>query len=71
MKYAVIHCGTNNVDKHEPRDIADGLVNIGLSFRGTRRGSSVIIHGLLPRDFDALSHRRAKIREVNSIFRWI
>lgn len=69
IKYAVIHCGTNNIDKNRPQDIANGIISIGLTFQDTRPGTRVIIHGLLPRDLDAKSHRRQKIRELNSMLK--
>ena len=63
MKCAVIHCGSNNVDNSEPRDIAIGLASIGLAFRNVKEDASILIHGILPRD----SHRRAKIRHANGV----
>ena len=69
MKYAVIHCGSNNLDRDRPHKIADDLVKIGLTFLDARPAAYIFIHGLIPRDVSPFSSRRAKIRDVNSIVR--
>ena len=50
LKYVVIHCGTNNINRNQPRDIANGVVSIGLKLQEKCRGLKVIVTGLLPRD---------------------
>ena len=45
LKYVVIHCGTNNIDRDQPRDIANGL-----KLQEKCSGLKVIVTDLLPRD---------------------
>ena len=33
LKYVVIHCGTNNIDLDQPRDIANAVISIGLKLQ--------------------------------------
>ena len=65
MKYAVIHCGSNNLDRNRPQEIADDLIKIGVTFLHARPSACVFIHGLIPRDFSPFSSRRTRINEVN------
>ena len=64
LKYVVIHCGTNNIDRDQPRDIANGVISIGLKLQEKCRGLKVIVTGLLPRD-SQWSQRRKKINLIN------
>ena len=48
LKYVVIHCGTNNIDRDQPQDIAIGVISIGLKLQEKCRGLKVIVTGLLP-----------------------
>ena len=64
LKYVVIHCGTNNIDRDQPRDIANGVISIGLKLQEKCRGLKVIVTGLLPRDSE-WSQRRKKINLIN------
>ena len=64
LKYVVIHCGTNNIDCDQPRDIANGVISIGLKLQEKCRGLKVIVTGLLPRDSE-WSQRRKKINSIN------
>ena len=64
LKYVVIHCGTNNIDRDQPRDIANGVIAIGLTLEEKCSGLKVIVTGLLPRDPE-WSHRRKKIKLIN------
>ena len=64
LKYVVIHCGTNNIDRYQPRDIANGVISIGLKLQEKCRGLKVIVTGLLPRDSE-WSQRRKKINLIN------
>ena len=64
LKYVVIHCGTNNIDHDQPRDIANGVISIGLKLQEKCRGLKVIVTGLLPRDLE-WSKRRKKINLIN------
>ena len=64
LKYVVIHCGTNNIDRDQPRDIANGVISVGLTLQEKCHGLKVIVTGLLPRDPE-WSHRRKKIKLIN------
>ena len=64
LKYVVIHCGTNNIDRDQSRDIANGVISIGLKLQEKCRGLKVIVTGLLPRDSE-WSQRRKKINLIN------
>jgi len=64
-KYLVIHCGTNNIDRDSPRDIANGIISIGLTLQEKNPGLKVVVTGILPRDLD-WSHRRDKIKQTNN-----
>ena len=64
LKYVVIHCGTNNIDRDQPRDIANGVISIGLKLQEKCRGLKVIVTDLLPRDSE-WSQRREKINSIN------
>ena len=64
LKYVVIHCGTNNIDRDQPRDIANGVISIGLKLQEKCRGLKVKVTGLLPRDSE-WSQRRKKINLIN------
>ena len=64
LKYVVIHCGTNNIDRDQPRDIANSVIAIGLTLQEKCSGLKVIVTGLLPRD-PGWSHRRKKIKLIN------
>ena len=64
LKYVVIQCGTNNIDRDQPRDIANSVISIGLKLQEKCRGRKVIVTGLLPRDSE-WSQRRKKINSIN------
>ena len=61
---AVVHCGTNNIDVDRPRDIACGIISIGLKLQELKPDIKVIVTGLLPRDLN-WSSRRDKIKMTN------
>ena len=64
LKYVVIHCGTNNIDRDQPRDKANGVISIGLKLQEKCRGLKVIVTDLLPRDSE-WSQRRKKVNLIN------
>ena len=68
VRYAVIHCGTNNIDRDSPRNIANGVISSGLVLQEQNRKLKVIITGLIPRDIEE-SYRRHKIKETNKQLR--
>ena len=69
MKYAVIHCGSNNIGRNRPREISDSLLDIGETFLDARPNAYIFTHGIIPRDMSPFSSRRARIREVNMLVR--
>ena len=70
LKVAVIHCGTNNIDRNTPVEIKDGIVSIVEALCKIRPNIKIIITGLLPRDV-FLSKRREDIVLVNNLLeRW-
>ena len=64
LKHVVIHCGTNNIVRDQPRDIANGVISIGLKLQDKYHGLKVIVTGLLLRDSE-WSQRRKKINLIN------
>ena len=70
LHIVVIHCGTNNVDRHTPSDIKDGITAIVSVYQTAKPNAKVIIAGLLPRDI-APGYRRDSIKSVNKkLKRW-
>lgn len=65
VHYVVIHCGTNNIDRDSPQDIANGIISVGLVLQEDNLNIHVVVTGLIPRDYDGSSYRRRKIKEVN------
>ena len=66
--FAIIHCGTNNVDQSKPDDTAEGVMKIAETFMKNKPKITTIITGMLPRD-KTYSFRRAKIDETNNILK--
>ena len=64
VKYIVVHCGTNNIDRDSAQEIANGVMSCGLVLQEQNPKLNVIITGLLPRDL-ANSRRRYKIIQTN------
>ena len=64
VKYVVIHCGTNNIGHDAPKEIANGVFSIGLTYKEKRPDVKVLITGLLPRD-EGWSFRRDLLIETN------
>ena len=70
LKVAVVHCGTNSIDRNTPVEIKDGIVSIVEALCKVRPNIKIIITGLLPRDI-FLSKRREDIVLVNNLLeRW-
>ena len=63
LKYVVIHCGTNNIDRDQPRDIANGIISIRLILQEKCCGLKIIVTGLLPQDSE-WSQRQKKIKLI-------
>ena len=68
LKNAVIRCGTNNISKDSPYDIAQGLTAIGSVFKNQSSNGNIFICGLLPCDESFLINRLI-INEVNDLLK--
>ena len=64
LKNVVILCGTNNINKDSPYDIAQGLIAIGSAFKN--QPSNPNICGILPRNGYCLINRLT-INEINDL----
>ena len=69
LKNVVILCGTNNINKDSPYDIAQGLIAIGSVFKNQSSNPNIFICGLLPRD-ESFSINRLIINEVNDLLKY-
>ena len=67
IEYAVIICGTNNIDYNKASSIVNGLLCVALKLV-SKSVERVIISGILPRDF-VNTIRRNKINEVNGLLK--
>ena len=65
IEYAVIICGTNNIDYNKASSIVNGLLCVALKLV-SKSVEQVIISGILPRDF-VNTIKRTKIKEVNGL----
>lgn len=68
VEHAVLHCGTNNIDRDSPQEIAEGIISCGLVLQENNAELNVIVTGLLPRDLEDTS-RRFKIRQTNKFIK--
>ena len=50
LKNVVILCGTNNINKDSPYDIAQDLIAVGSAFKSQPSNPKIFICGILPRD---------------------
>ena len=67
LQVAFVHCGTNNLDRNNPAEIRDGLLQLFILYR---RKSLMLMSGLLPRDQE-ISSRRDKIKLINQkLMKW-
>ena len=66
IEYAVIICGTNNIDYNKTSSIVDGLLCVALKLV-SKSVERVIISGILTRDF--VNTSRNKIKEVNELLK--
>ena len=67
LEIAVIHVGTNNVDKHNAKYIVSGIIKIASCILNEKPRSNIIITGLIPRDEKATSEIRIKINFINQL----
>ena len=69
LRYVLILCGTNNIDRNSPQSIASTIVSNGLAFQRRSHKFQVVIIPLLPRD-DKHSRRRGIINTVNKLLKF-
>ena len=50
LKYVIIHCGTNNINKDSPSETANSILCIALLFKKRNPCLKIIITGIFPRD---------------------
>lgn len=48
--HVIIHCGKNNVDQHQPRDIAVEIIKTAETFTKKHSKTNTTITGMLTRD---------------------
>ena len=63
IKHIVVHCGTNNIDHHQPGDIVKGLIKIGEEVHRYKPNIKIIVSSILPRVATPVQKR--KINEIN------
>ena len=66
LRNVIILCGSNNLYKDSPDDIANGLIKTGSCFKQGNNYINVFICGIFPRD-DTSSINRLLIKETNNI----
>ena len=64
VDYLFVHCRTNNLHSSSPKDIADGILAIGIMAKRKQAGLKVIVSGLLHCDQDALIPIRSSVAEI-------
>ena len=64
LQTAIIHCGTNNIDKNDPEDIKTAILSIAYSILEKKPQADFIITDLLSRD-NEISYQRKRIQIVN------
>ena len=67
LQYLFVHCGTNNIGSSSAKDIADGILSIGVMAKKQQEQFKIVIGGLLPCDKDV--ETRAIVRHVNKVLR--
>ena len=60
----ILHVGTKNLKFSEPREIAEGIVNLGLKIQNHSPDCKITISSLISRSDQTLN---GKIKEVNKI----
>ena len=67
LQYLFVHCGTNNIGSSSVKDIADGILSIGVMAKKQQEQLKIVIGGLLPCDKDV--ETRAIVQHVNKVLR--
>ena len=67
VRYVVLICGTNNIDKNIPADIVKGIKYASQLMKYKFYNCKVIVSGILPRDYSP-GTRRNKIRVLFILF---
>ena len=68
LQVAVVHCGTNDLDRDNPAEIRDGIASTVYNIQEKKPDTNIIVSGLLPKDQE-ISSRRDKIKLVNQKLR--
>ena len=66
LKYVIIHCGTNNVSKDSPSEIANNILCIALLFKKRNSCLKIIITEIFPRD-DKFSRFHVIVPQINQL----
>ena len=66
--YVIIHCGTNNIGKDSPSEIANSILCIALLFKKRNPCLKIIITGIFPRD-DKFSRFRIIVPQINQLLK--
>ena len=66
LTHLFLHCGTNNLSRSSPRDIADEILSIGVMAKKKLANLMIIVGGLLHCD---ILPTRSNVGEVNTILR--
>ena len=67
LQYFFVYCGTNNIGSSSPKDIADGILSIGIMAKKQQEQLKIVIGGLLPCDKEMAT--RSIINKVNKVLR--
>ena len=66
LKFAVLHCGTNNIGRNSPAEIAEGIKACSFQLSQMVPGIKIIIAAILPMDLVPTT-KRCAILETNDI----
>merc|ERR1719354_1243948 len=61
VRCVVLHCGTNNIERDDPVNIANGVMLCGLLLRKVNPQLEIVVTGLLPRDLKPDTKKRKKV----------
>ena len=67
LEYFFVHCGTNNIGSSSPKDIADGILSIGIMAKKQQEQLKIVIGGLFPCDKEMAT--RSIINKVHKVLR--
>ena len=70
MRVCVMLCGTNNIDKDTPIEIASGIIAIAQAVHNAKPDSTILFTGLLPRDPEPGYRRNSILTTNEELKRW-